>query len=98
MNGLARQIFLSFLLILMIITIGTTGYVVLEDWSVLDALYMTAITITTVGYGETHSLSPSGMVFTIALILFSLGVVFYILNRGAKLLIEGRIREMARKA
>jgi voltage-gated potassium channel len=53
---------------------GTLGYVLLEGWGVVDALYMTVITVATVGYGETHPLSPAGRVFTMGLILASLVV------------------------
>ena len=63
-------LFLSFLLF-----IGSEGYILIEEWDVIDALYMTVITITTVGFGEVRQLSPSGKIFTITLILG--GVVFY---------------------
>ncbi|MEK7743618.1 MAG: potassium channel family protein, partial [Elusimicrobiota bacterium] len=51
-----------------VLCIGTMGYVVIEGWSVLDGLYMTVITVATIGYGETHPLSSAGRVFTIFLI------------------------------
>jgi voltage-gated potassium channel len=82
---------LSVLLIFTVISVGTAGYALLEGWSILDSLFMTVITITTVGYREVHQLSEKGMLFTIFLILFSLGTVFYILNRGAKIIIEGEL-------
>lgn len=48
---------------------GTVGYRVIEGWSTLDALYMTVITVATVGYREVHPLSTQGRIFTMALIL-----------------------------
>nr|MBK7065358.1 potassium channel family protein [Deltaproteobacteria bacterium] len=45
---------------------GTSGYMLVEGWSFADALYMTVITVTTVGYGETHPLSSAGRWFTMA--------------------------------
>lgn len=52
-----RQLAHSLLLIAGLIFIGTIGYVMVEGWSAFDSLYMTIITITTVGYGEVHPLS-----------------------------------------
>jgi voltage-gated potassium channel len=49
----------------------------LEGWSLLDALFMTVTTITTVGYGEVHPLNAVGQVFTIGLIFVGVGVVLY---------------------
>src|SRR4051794_26193102 len=63
-----------------IMLLGTFGYVVIEGWSVLDALYMTVITITTVGYGETRPLDSNGRVYTILLLLTGVGTAFYILT------------------
>lgn len=60
MNELRKKLFIAGLLIFLIITIGTIGYIVIEDWIFLDALYMTVITLTTVGYREIHELSRGG--------------------------------------
>lgn len=75
-----------------ILAAGTTGYLVIEEgWTFLDALYMTFITITTVGYGETHALSPAGRVFTMFLLTAGLGAVALFSAQMARLLIESGI-------
>lgn len=76
-----------------VLALGTAGYSIIEGWNPFDSLYMTVITLTTVGYREVHPLSPEGQLFTIALILFGLGIVFYILNVGAKAVLEGRLQQ-----
>ena len=58
---------------LLLLVVGTLGYHVVEGWAYFDALYMTAITLTTVGYGETHPLSQAGRVFTIFLAFGGVG-------------------------
>ena len=55
-----------------VVLMGTVGYVCVEGWGVADSFFMTVITISTVGYGETHSLSANGRVFTSVLIFVSL--------------------------
>ncbi|HWR90078.1 MAG TPA: NAD-binding protein, partial [Dissulfurispiraceae bacterium] len=82
-----------FVLIGCIITLGTTGYILIEGWGFLDALYMTIITLTTVGFREIHVLSDRGIVFTIVLIVGGVGTVLYALSTGAKVLMEGEIQE-----
>jgi voltage-gated potassium channel len=70
-----RQIFPLALLVLLV-AIGTVGYMAVEGWSPGDALYMTIITLSTVGYMEVHQLDGSGRVLTSLLILIGVGVLF----------------------
>jgi len=86
------------IIIISILMIGTLGYYFLEDgWSLLDAFYMVIISITTVGYGEIHELSPAGRVFTIFLILSGLGVAATTMTKVAKFLLEGEIKGAFRR-
>jgi voltage-gated potassium channel len=60
--------------------VGTVGYMVVEGWPFWDAFYMTAITLTTVGYREVHPMSRAGEAFTVVLLLTGVGTVFYVLS------------------
>ena len=73
-----------------IIVVGTGGYIVIESWSLLDALYMTIITITTVGYAEVHPLSAGGRIFSIFLIIGGVSGALYTLTGIIGYIIEGR--------
>ena len=77
MDASGRRLRAAILLLLATLLVGVAGYQLLEGWSALDALYMTVITLATVGYGETHPLSSAGRVFTIALIMTGVGVLTY---------------------
>ncbi len=90
---LLRKAATAILLVLALLALGTLGYTFIEGWNWFESLYMTVITITTVGYKEVHPLDRAGMAFTIFLILFSLGIVFYILNLGAKMVVEGELTD-----
>ena len=63
------KIFIGLSLIIFILVTGTTGYVLIEGFSPVNALYMTVITISTVGFREVGDLSQNGKVFTIFLIV-----------------------------
>ncbi|MES0490096.1 MAG: potassium channel protein [Leptospirales bacterium] len=73
------RVYLKFLkplvFLFILIVFGTSGYLTIENWSLIDSLYMTVITVTTVGFGEVHTLSNLGKLFTI--ILVTGGVGFY---------------------
>lgn len=71
---------------------GTLGYMIIERWSFLDALFMTVTTITTVGYREIQPLDTKGRIFTIVLVLFGVGTAFYLLTTFVALIIEGDLR------
>ncbi len=71
------------------VAIGTAGYMTVERWSFLDALFMTVTTVTTVGYREVQPLDTQGRIFTIFLVLFGVGTAFYLLTTFVALVIEG---------
>ncbi len=83
--------FLGFLLI-----IGTLGYMVIEDWPPLDSLYMTFITLTTIGFSEVHPLSEIGRIFTMAISIFGIGAVAFIATRATHLLLNNPAIELRR--
>jgi len=76
-----------------IFIIGTLWYCLIEKWPWEDAVYMTVITLATVGYGETQPLGTRGRLFTIALILMGLITIGYIVNRFTEALIQGYFQE-----
>jgi voltage-gated potassium channel len=81
----------AFLILLAIIVIGVTGYMLIEGDNFLNALYMTIITISTVGFGEIHRLSNPGKIFTIFLILSSFGTYAYAISLITTHLVEGQL-------
>ena len=77
----------------MIVLFGTAGYMLLEEMSFIDALYMSVITVSTVGFGEVKPLSREGRVFTIGLIVVEVGSVIYFFTATAELVIEGSLQD-----
>jgi voltage-gated potassium channel len=75
--------------LVLVLAVGTAGYMVIEGWSFLDAVYMASITITTVGYREVEPLSDAGVVFTMGLLFVGVGTAFYILTALVAAIIEG---------
>ncbi|SRR6266851_8101092 len=81
------------LLIGLVIVVGTAGYMLIEGWSAWDAFYMTAITITTVGFGEVHPLSTAGQAFTVFICFTGVGAIFYAFTSFMSLLAGGTLVE-----
>jgi voltage-gated potassium channel len=75
-----------------LVAVGTIGYHTLEDMTILDALYMTVTTISTVGFGEVHPLSHRGRAFTIGLILFGVSTMAWVAESMVEALLEDHIR------
>jgi len=80
--------------VLVILTTGTIFYTIVEDWSVIQALYFTVITLTTIGYGDLHPTTEFSRVFTIFFVLAGvstlLGFLNFILGRTVKEQVERR--------
>jgi voltage-gated potassium channel len=82
-----------FLILIGIVTGGVAGYMIIEKASMLDALYMTIISITTVGYGEVVPLSNAGKVFTMVLLVTSWVTFAFALTRITEFVIKGEINK-----
>ena len=76
--------------------IGTLWYRFVERWTWEDSVYMTVITLSTVGFGETQPLERGGRIFTIVLILMGIITIGYIVNRFTEALIQGYFQEKIR--
>ncbi len=81
------------LLLLALVAFGVAGYMIIEGWSFLDALFMTVTTITTVGFSEVHPLGTGGRIFTVFVILFGVGVAFYLLTTIVQAAVEGELAQ-----
>ena len=77
--------------------VGTIGYVFLEGWPVLDAFYMTVITISTVGFGEIRAISDTGRLFTALLIVSGVGAAAYTFSSVADYIVAGELRGVLRR-
>jgi len=73
---------------------GTIGYMVIEGWNLLDSLYMTVITVATVGFREVHPLSEAGHWFTIFLVFAGVGGIAYSIGTIAEFMVEGHLLEL----
>jgi len=87
-----RHLIVSIILSLVILIVGTAGYIIIEDWRFLDALYMTVITISTVGYREINQVGDAGRVFTILLVAIGVGFTLYVAAAVVQFMVEGRMR------
>lgn len=83
------KLYVALALILAMVSIGIVGFIVIEDYSFLEAFYMTIITIATVGFQEVRPLSDAGKVFTSFLIITSFGTFAYAISAITKYVVEG---------
>lgn len=79
-------------LLLFSVTLGQIGYIYLEDYTPMEALYMTIITLSTVGFSEVRPLSNTGRIFTIFYILLNLGIFAYAISIFTTYVVEGKFR------
>lgn len=87
-----KNLILSMLLVVATVIMGTAGYMVIEKWDMIDALYMTVITLSTVGYGEVHPVSEFGKVYTMFLVFFGVGFALFVAGAVVQFMVEGQLR------
>lgn len=93
-----RNLIFAAVMLFLVVSIGTAGYMILEKWNFLDSLYMTVITLTTVGFSEVHPVSEQGRILTMTILVSGLGVVGYLVGTLTQILVEGQLlRIMGRK-
>lgn len=93
-----KKIAILFFLLVLVYSIGALGYMLIEDYSFLNAVYMTAITLSTVGYSEVTKLGDTGKIFTIFLIFSGITLVLYSLSYITSFLVEGELKEYLKGA
>lgn len=91
-----RRLLRAMLLLVGVAIVGTVGYIVLEGWTLIEAAYMTAITLTTVGFMEVRPLSPAARVFTIFLLAGGVTVFFYLIGAFGEFVVSGQFRDYLR--
>ncbi len=93
-----RKIYLSIVVFLAIFLVGVVGFKIIggAKVSLLDSAYMTAITISTIGYGEVVDLSghPAGRVFNIIFIFLSLGTIAFAVSSITAFIVEGELKNL----
>lgn len=91
-----RRTTLALLLVIMTILLGISGFMILEHYSLMEAFYMTVITVGTVGFMEVKPLSETGRLFTAILIIISFGTFAYSISAIAKSVVEGEFNNFFR--
>jgi voltage-gated potassium channel len=87
-----KDLKISLFILLVLVSLGTLGYMSIEHWRFLDAFYMTVITLATIGFEEVHPLSDAGRVFTILLIVVGVSVLGYTVGKLAQIMFEGEFQ------
>ena len=93
-----RNMIFAIVMLALVVSLGTAGYMILENWNLLDSLYMTVITISTVGFSEVNPVSNQGRILTMTVLISGLGVLAYVVGTLTRTLVEGQLLEvMGRK-
>ncbi|TLX70679.1 potassium channel protein [Labilibacter sediminis] len=88
-----RTIMYGVVALFLIVLVGGIGYMIIEGYSFIDAIYMTMITVSTVGFREVFPLSDGGKLFTVLLIIFSFGIFGYVITSITRLVVEGALQQ-----
>jgi voltage-gated potassium channel len=86
-----RRLLPASILLMIILVIAIVGYALLENWTVLESVYMAIITIFTVGFQEVRPLSPAGKLLTIFIIISGVGTAIYAAGKAVEIIVEGEM-------
>ena len=92
-----RRFLISCIMLSVFVSAGCVGYMLIEDVGLLEAAYMTIITISTVGFKEVFNLSAGGKVFTMVLVMLGVGSVYYASVSLVTLFVSGELRSAREK-
>jgi voltage-gated potassium channel len=92
--GMKIKLYISLTLLAIVLTIGISGFMYISSETFIDSLYMTVITMSTVGFGTLHELNQTEKLFTIFLIIISIGVYGYSVTALTEYLANGKIFEL----
>jgi voltage-gated potassium channel len=87
-----KRVVISVILVFLTVVGGTAGYMLIEKWPLLDSLYMTVITLSTIGYGEVRPVSDVGRIYTMFLIFFGVGFALFAAGAVVQYMVEGQLR------
>jgi voltage-gated potassium channel len=88
---MSRRVFWPLTILITVLVVGVAGYMLIQGWGVLDSLYMTVITVGTVGFKEVHPLSRAGEAFTMLLIIVGVAALGFALAQFVEFLLEGHV-------
>lgn len=94
MKSQLRNLILAVVLLTLSLAAGVIGYTTIEQYDLLNAFYMSVITISTVGFTEVYELSPDGRLFTSFYIIINLGIFAFVISVLTTYLVEGKLRSV----
>jgi voltage-gated potassium channel len=87
------RLLLPFIILQIVVVAGIIGYMAIEDYTFVQACYMTTLAITTVGFGEVRPLSTDGQIFTTILLIFSWSTFAFVIGSITQFVVNGEIRK-----
>ena len=93
-NTFLNRVLIGLLLFAVAMITGVIGYMIIEGYTVVEAIYMTVITVSTVGFKEVRPLTSAGQLFTSGLIIFNIGIFAYAIGIITSFVVEGELRNI----